>query len=160
MTAMTIIASWSASPTAVMTESIEEHDVHGGDGDDGLRKPHALVRGSTRCLDPAGIGAGLANLRDALVDEVSAADEQDDVAHREPMREGAGRELEERGGHVYQRRGEQQQGDTSRKRAGQAEATAEMLFVLGKPLAGDADENEVVDTKRELEEQKRGESHP
>ena len=61
---------------------------------------------------------------------------------------------------MYQRRGEQQQDDTSRERAGQAEATAEMLFVLGKPLAGDADENEVVDAERELEEQKRGESHP
>ena len=57
---------------------------------------------------------------------------------------------------MHQRGGKQQQDDAGRERAGQAEATAEMLLVLGEPLGGDADEHEVVDAERKLEEQKRG----
>ena len=104
MTAMIMMMRWSAMPTAVMTESMEN-----------TRSMTMMV--PTACgsamqmerlvlLAVLGLELGelerVAQLGDALVDKVAAADEQHEVAHREPVGVGPEVDGEQRRGHMHE----------------------------------------------------------
>ena len=139
-----------------------EHEIHHHDGADGLGQPDEMAR--LVLLGGLGLDLGegehVDKLTDALVDEVAAADEHDDVAHREAVAVGAEVHGEQRCGHVHQIGGEAQEEDTHNQRASQAQLAADMLLLRWKAVGGDGDEHQVVHAQNYLQENERKEADP
>lgn len=97
-----------------------------------------------------GEGEHVGQLADALVDEVAAADEHDDVAHREAVAVGAEVHREQRRGHMHQVGREAKEQNAHNEGAGQAQLAADMLLLRWKAVGGDGDEHQVVHAQNYL----------
>ena len=164
MTAMIMMIRWSAMPTAVMTESMENTRSMT------MMVPTACgsaMQVAAPCAPRNGLGLDLgelehvAQLGDALVDEVAAADEQHQVAHRESVASTAPRSMVNSGA-VMCTRYEAKHKKTMRmtKRAGQAQLAADVLLLLGQAVGGDGDEHQVVHAQHDLQEDEGDQADP
>lgn len=128
----------------------------------GLRQRDAVQR--LVLLAMLGLDLGelerLAQLGDAFVNEIAAAHEQHEVAHREPVRVRPQIDGEQGRGHVHKIGGEAQKHDAHDERAGQAEFAADMLLLLGQAVRGDRDEHEVVNSEHDLQEDEGDQADP
>ena len=107
-----------------------------------------------------GEGEHVDKLANALIYEVGAASEHDDVAHREPVAPHAHIEREQRRGHVHQIRGKAQEQDAHDQGASQAQLAADVLLIGGQAVGGDGDEHQIVHAQHDLQEDEGQQADP
>ena len=139
-----------------------EDEIHHHDGAHGLGQPDQMggfVRLGRLGLD-LGEGEHVDKLANALIYEVGAASEHDDVAHREPVAPHAHIEREQRRGHVHQIRGKAQEQDAHDQGASQAQLAADVLLFRRQAVGGDGNEHQVVHTQNDLQKDQRQQTDP
>ena len=97
----------------------------------------------------------VAQLIDAFVDEVRAAEQEHNVAHGETVSEESEVNRKQGRNHVHEIACEAKEDATGEHRAGETELAADVLLLLWQAIRSDRDEHDVVHTKHNLQKNER-----